>query len=150
MAKRKMSRKERQSQEARAERKIRRDNWIALLICLGGGLLLTAAILLGVDIYRKARYTAPLPPEVYRIAKIREGVSTSTGANGAASEDKILILTISYQVNGVSYTDTLEMLAGSEEAKTIYGQWKTGGRPEQTLGVLYYDPDAPDHIGRRE
>ena len=96
MAKRKMSRKEREAQEARIEREIRRGNWIALLICLGGGLLLTAAILLGVGIYRRARYTAPLPPEAYRIAEIKEGVPTSTGANGAASEDKSLILTISY------------------------------------------------------
>ena len=47
-----------------------------------------------------------------------------------------------------SYTDTLDMLTGTELAKTLYGRYLTDSNPEEVLGKLYYSPKKPSHIDR--
>ena len=81
--------------------------------------------------------------------KIEKSTTTSySAATETVDTDSIYVVTVEYQVDGVTYTDTLDMLTGTEFAKTLYGRYLTDSNPEEVLGKLYYSPKKPSHIGR--
>ena len=80
---------------------------------------------------------------IRRLYSIMYSVATET-----VDTDSIYVVTVEYQVDGVTYTDTLDMLTGTELAKTLYGRYQTDSNPEEVLGKLYYSPKKPSHIGR--
>ena len=118
-----------------------REALIAVLTVCLIGVLVTVVIIAAVDLYRKHTYTAEIDPSEYKIIKIEKSTTTSySAATETVDTDSIYVVTVEYQVDGVTYTDTLDMLTGTELAKTLY--------PEEVLGKLYYSPKKPSHIGR--
>ena len=95
------------------------------------------------------QHTAEIDPSEYKIIKIEKSTTTSySAATETVDTDSIYVVTVEYQVDGVTYTDTLDMLTGTELAKTLYGRYQTDSNPEEVLGKLYYSPKKPSHIGR--
>ncbi len=126
-----------------------REALIAVLTVCLIGVLVTVVIIAAVDLYRKHTYTAEIDPSEYKIIKIEKSTTTSySAATETVDTDSIYVVTVEYQVDGVTYTDTLDMLTGTELAKTLYGRYQTDSNPEEVLGKLYYSPKKPSHIGR--
>ena len=126
-----------------------REALIAVLTVCLIGVLVTVVIIAAVDLYRKHTYTAEIDPSEYKIIKIEKSTTTSySAATETVDTDSIYVVTVEYQVDGVTYTDTLAMLTGTELAKTLYGRYQTDSNPEEVLGKLYYSPKKPSHIGR--
>lgn len=126
-----------------------REALIAVLTVCLIGVLVTVVIIAAVDLYRKHTYTAEIDPSEYKIIKIEKSTTTSySAATETVDTDSIYVVTVEYQVDGVTYTDTLDMLTGTEFAKTLYGRYLTDSNPEEVLGKLYYSPKKPSHIGR--
>ena len=119
-----------------------REALIAVLTVCLIGVLVTVVIIAAVDLYRKHTYTAEIDPSEYKIIKIEKSTTTSySAATETVDTDSIYVVTVEYQVDGVTYTVT-------ELAKTLYGRYQTDSNPEEVLGKLYYSPKKPSHIGR--
>ena len=126
-----------------------REALIAVLTVCLIGVLVTVVIIAAVDLYRKHTYTAEIDPSESKIIKIEKSTTTSySAATETVDTDSIYVVTVEYQVDGVTYTDTLDMLTGTELAKTLYGRYQMDSNPEEVLGKLYYSPKKPSHIGR--
>ena len=80
----------------------------ALAVC-GIGILFSILIVLGVDIYRKHTYTSVILPDAYRITDMKAKEHTSYSVNGD-NTDYVYIITVKYEIDGTSYTDTLQIL----------------------------------------
>ena len=119
----------------------------ALAICLAG-LLVTAAIVGGTELYRKMRYTVEIRPEDYRIIDICRGEATLTHADGTSSTDAIERITVEYWVDGTAYRDEIQMLSGTRTAQEIRARFWNQDAPEEILGSLWIAPGNPSHIGR--
>ena len=76
----------------------------ALAVC-GIGILFSILIVLGVDIYRKHTYTSVILPDAYRITDMKAKEHTSYSVNGD-NTDYVYIITVKYEIDGTSYTDT--------------------------------------------
>ena len=95
-----------------------REALIAVLTVCLIGVLVTVVIIAAVDLYRKHTYTAEIDPSEYKIIKIEKSTTTSySAATETVDTDSIYVVTVEYQVDGVTYTDTLDMLTGTELAK---------------------------------
>ena len=117
-----------------------REALIAVLTVCLIGVLVTVVIIAAVDLYRKHTYTAEIDPSEYKIIKIEKSTTTSySAATETVDTDSIYVVTVEYQVDGVTYT---------ELAKTLYGRYQMDSNPEEVLGKLYYSPKKPSHIGR--
>ena len=86
----------------------------ALAVC-GIGILFSILIVLGVDIYRKHTYTSVILPDAYRITDMKAKEHTSYSVNGD-NTDYVYIITVKYEIDGTSYTDTLQILQGTHFA----------------------------------
>lgn len=95
-----------------------REALIAVLTVCLIGVLVTVVIIAAVDLYRKHTYTAEIDPSEYKIIKIEKSTTTSySAATETVDTDSIYVVTVEYQVDGVTYTDTLDLLTGTELAK---------------------------------
>lgn len=83
----------------------------ALAVC-GIGILFSILIVLGMDIYRKHTYTSVILPDAYRITDMKATAHTSYSVNGS-NTDYVYIITVKYEIDGTSYTDTLQILQGT-------------------------------------
>ena len=87
-----------------------REALIAVLTVCLIGVLVTVVIIAAVDLYRKHTYTAEIDPSEYKIIKIEKSTTTSySAATETVDTDSIYVVTVEYQVDGVTYTDTLDM-----------------------------------------
>ena len=129
------------------KRQNRKGLFAALLVCLAG-LLLTAAIIGGTELYRRMRYTVEIRPEDYRITDISCGESTMTHADGTSSTDEVDRITVEYWVDGTAYRDEIQMLSGTKTAQEIRARFRNQDGSEEILGSLWIAPDDPSCIGR--
>ena len=118
----------------------------ALAVC-GIGILFSILIVLGVDIYRKHTYTSVILPDAYRITDMKAKEHTSYSVNGD-NTDYVYIITVKYEIDGTSYTDTLQILQGTHFATELHARYLADNAPEEVLGNLYYSEKDPSHIGR--
>ena len=119
-----------------------------LLVCLIG-LLVMAVIVKGVDIYRRSTYTTALCASEYRIIDMKKSETTSySAAAETVDTEDIYLITIAYQVEGVAYTDQIQMLTGTDLARKLHQSWLEQDAPEEVLGTIYYAQKDPSHIGR--
>ena len=118
----------------------------ALAVCLIG-ILVAVVIVVGVDIYRKHTYTCAIPPDWYRIIDMKRETHTSYSVNGDNTEE-VYILSVEYEVDGNSYTDTIQILGGTNFAAELQGRYIADDAPEQVLGDIFYSARDPSHIGR--
>ena len=126
-----------------------REALIAVLTDSLIGVLVTLIVIAAVDLYRSQTYATEVDPSEYKIIKIEKSTTTSySAATETVDTDSIYVVTVEYQVDGVTYTDTLDMLTGTELAKILYGRYQMDSNPEEVLGKLYYSPKKPSHIGR--
>lgn len=72
---------------------------------------------------------------------------TSYSVNGDNTEE-VYILSVEYEVDGNSYTDTIQILAGTNFAAELHGRYIADDAPEQVLGDIFYSARDPSHIGR--
>ena len=118
----------------------------ALAVC-GIGILFSILIVLGVDIYRKHTYTSVILPDAYRITDMKAKEHTSYSVNGD-NTDYVYLITVKYEIDGTSYTDTLQILQGTHFATELHARYLADNAPEEVLGNLYYSEKDPSHIGR--
>ena len=118
----------------------------ALAVC-GIGILFSILIVLGMDIYRKHTYTSVILPDAYRITDMKATAHTSYSVNGS-NTDYVYIITVKYEIDGTSYTDTLQILQGTHFATELHARYLADNAPEEVLGNLYYSEKDPSHIGR--
>ena len=104
----------------------------ALAVC-GIGILFSILIVLGMDIYR--------------ITDMKATAHTSYSVNGS-NTDYVYIITVKYEIDGTSYTDTLQILQGTHFATELHARYLADNAPEEVLGNLYYSEKDPSHIGR--
>lgn len=104
-------------------------------------------IVLGVDIYRKHTYTSVILPDAYRITDMKAKEHTSYSVNGD-NTDYVYIITVKYEIDGTSYTETLQILQGTHFATELHARYLADNAPEEVLGNLYYSEKDPSHIGR--
>lgn len=116
----------------------------ALAVC-GIGILFSILIVLGVDIYRKHTYTSVILPDAYRITDMKAEEHTSYSVNGD-NTDYVYIITVKYEIDGTSYTDTLQILQGTHFATELHARYLADNAPEEVLGNLYYSEKDPSHI----
>ena len=129
------------------KRQNRKGLLAALLVCLAG-VLITAAIIGGTELYRQMRYTVEIRPEDYRITDICRGETTMTHADGTSSANEVDRITVEYWVDGTIYRDEIPMLSGTQTAQEIRARFRNRNRPEEILGSLWIAPENPSHIGR--
>jgi len=98
----------------------------ALAVC-GIGILFSILIVLGMDIYRKHTYTSVILPDAYRITDMKATAHTSYSVNGS-NTDYVYIITVKYEIDGTSYTDTLQILQGTHFATELHARWPTTPR----------------------
>ena len=98
----------------------------ALAVC-GIGILFSILIVLGMDIYRKHTYTSVILPDAYRITDMKATAHTSYSVNGS-NTDYVYIITVKYEIDGTSYTDTLQILQGTHFATELRATWPTTPR----------------------
>lgn len=123
-----------------------REALIAVLTVCLIGVLVTVVIIAAVDLYRKHTYTAEIDPSEYKIIKIEKSTTTSySAATETVDTDSIYVVTVEYQVDGVTYTDTLDMLTGTEFAKTLYGRYLDGFESGRSAGeaLLFAEKAVP-------
>lgn len=113
----------------------------------GIGILFSILIVLGMDIYRKHTYTSVILPDAYRITDMKATAHTSYSVNGS-NTDYVYIITVKYEIDGTSYTDTLQILQGTHFATELHARYLADNAPEEVLGNLYYSEKDPSHIGR--
>ena len=118
----------------------------ALAVC-GIGILFSILIVLGVNISRKHTYTSVILPDAYRITDMKATAHTSYSVNGS-NTDYVYIITVKYEIDGTSYTDTLQILQGTHFATELHARYLADNAPEEVLGNLYYSEKDPSHIGR--
>lgn len=118
----------------------------ALAVC-AIGIVFSVVLVLGVDIYRKHTYTSVLLPAEYHISNMKAETHTSYSDTGD-NTDHVYIITVQYEVDGIAYTDTLQILQGTQFATSLHDRYLRGADPEEVLGNLYYSPKDPSHIGR--
>lgn len=115
----------------------------ALAVC-GIGILFSILIVLGVDIYRKHTYTSVILPDAYRITDMKAKEHTSYSVNGD-NTDYIYIITVKYEIDGTSYTDTLQIFAGHpfchRAARALPGRQRPGRSAGQF--VLFRERPIP-------
>ena len=119
---------------------------VNLAVC-GIGILFSILIVLGVDFYRKHTYTSVILPDAYRITDMKAKEHTSYSVNGD-NTDYVYIITVKYEIDGTSYTDTLQILQGTHFATELHARYLADNAPEEVLGNLYYSEKDPSHIGR--
>ena len=90
----------------------------ALAVC-GIGILFSILNVLGVDIYRKHTYTSVILPDAYRITDMKAKEHTSYSVNGD-NTDYVYLITVKYEIDGTSYTDTLQILQGTHFATELH------------------------------
>ena len=127
--------------------KITKSDKQALLAVCGIGILFSILIVLGVDIYRKHTYTSVILPDAYRITDMKAEEHTSYSVNGD-NTDYVYIITVKYEIDGTSCTDTLQILQGTHFATELHARYLADNAPEEVLGNLYYSEKDPSHIGR--
>lgn len=93
----------------------------ALAVC-GIGILFSILIVLGMDIYRKHTYTSVILPDAYRITDMKATAHTSYSVNGS-NTDYVYIITVKYEIDGTSYTDTLQILQGTHFATELHARY---------------------------
>ena len=113
----------------------------ALAVC-GIGILFSLLIVLGMDIYRKHTYTSVILPDAYRITDMKATAHTSYSVNGS-NTDYVYIITVKYEIDGTSYTDTLQILQGTHFATELHARYLADNAPEEVLGNLYYSEKDP-------
>ena len=118
----------------------------ALAVC-AIGILAAVLIVLGVDIYRKHTYTSVISPDEYTISNMKAEKHTSYSETGD-NTDYVYIITVKYEIDGTAYTDTLQILQGTNFATELHDRFLRGDAPEEVLGNLYYAPKDHAHIGR--
>ena len=119
----------------------------ALAVC-GIGILFSILIVLGMDIYRKHTYTSVILPDAYRITDMKATAHTSYSVNGS-NTDYVYIITVKYEIDGTSYTDTLQSFRRAPIFATeLHARYLADNAPEEVLGNLYYSEKDPSHIGR--
>ena len=123
-----------------------REALIAVLTVCLIGVLVTVVIIAAVDLYRKHTYTAEIDPSEYKIIKIEKSTTTSySAATETVDTDSIYVVTVEYQVDGVTYTDTLDMLTGTELAKNPVWTLSDGFEPGRGAGeaLLFAEEAVP-------
>ena len=120
---------------------------LAVLAICTIGILFSILLVLGVDLYRKHTYTSVILSDAYRISDIKAETHTSYSVNGD-NTDYVYIITVKYEIDGTAYTDTLQILQGTQFAAELHARYLTGNAPEEVLGNLYYSSKDPSHIGR--
>ena len=125
--------------------KIRQEALLAALAVCGIGILFSILIVLGVDIYRKHTYTSVILPDAYRITDMKAKEHTSYSVNGD-NTDYVYIITVKYEIDGTSYTDTLQILQGTHFATELHARYLADNAPEEVLGNLYYSEKDPSHM----
>ena len=115
----------------------------ALAVC-GIGILFSILIVLGVDIYRKHTYTSVILPDAYRITDMKAKEHTSYSVNGD-NTDYVYIITVKYEIDGTSYTDTLQILQGTHLATELHARYPGRQRPGRSAGqfVLFRERPVP-------
>ena len=103
----------------------------ALAVC-GIGILFSILIVLGVDIYRKHTYTSVISPDAYRITDMKAKEHTSYSVNGD-NTDYVYIITVKYEIDGTSCTDTLQILQGTHFATELHARYLADNAPEEVL-----------------
>ena len=111
-----------------------REALIAVLTVCLIGVLVTVVIIAAVDLYRKHTYTAEIDPSEYKIIKIEKSTTTSySAATETVDTDSIYVVTVEYQVDGVTYTDTLDMLTGKNPVWTLSDGFESGRSAGEAL-----------------
>ena len=123
-----------------------REALIAVLTVCLIGVLVTVVIIAAVDLYRKHTYTAEIDPSEYKIIKIEKSTTTSySAATETVDTDSIYVVTVEYQVDGVTYTDTLDMLTGTEFAENPVWTLSDGFESGRSAGeaLLFAEKAVP-------
>lgn len=124
-----------------------KEGLLAALAVCAIGILAAVLIVLGVDLYRKHTYTSVIPPDGYQITDMEAMTYTSYSVTGDNTEH-VYIISVAYEVDGTAYTDTLQILQGTNFARELHSRYLDDDHPEEVLGNLYYSPKDPSHIGR--
>ena len=117
----------------------------ALAVC-GIGILFSILIVLGMDIYRKHTYTSVILPDAYRITDMKATAHTSYSVNGS-NTDYVYIITVKYEIDGTSYTDTLQICRAPISPPSCT-RATCRQHPGRSAGQFVLFRERPIHIGR--